>query len=603
MIKILNAETNVLISQFDTATLNQAPPFVFSLTNVPVGTKVRLFFITGGAVYPLHFGSPLTNVFKFTSAGTVDLGVVETANGQAVLPSPPNTGVGFEVPVPDLPTPPCVMPLPPTVMVTSPSNNELVPYGQVDLIFDPQHVTIGDQNHDHLHFYVDSDKNPYEFLNGSTAGQILHNGAPAQNAQWISRTKFGLLYLSSEQHTVTLELATASHTPFVNSQARTAVQFTVDQPPPNPPATVSITNPSANQAFPFGPVSVTFAVSDFTIQGRGQQQLHFYLDTDLNVYQFFNGPSNPIIWYNGAPTTSVVPGIMPNTFQFLSLTQGTHTVQLVLANGDGISTELVNPEATTVVQFTVDPPIGSSPTLAIISPLPNTQLSPGPVLVTFDIKNSPVPLSTTQPRMHFYVDSDQVVYKFYVGPRIGEEGSLSGVRYQGAHTHYVHWKSSNSFQLNALASGSHQVRFVLVDQSEIELTSTEKTLSFTILQGSGGAFSLQQVVGNLSSPVAMATAPDGRIFVNELQTGNIRVVTPTITGPWQLQTAPFAHLPVVTGMEKGLLGIAVDPNFNSNTLCVCVLHRIRSEEPGCSIYCHHFEWEYGGHKSYANNNF
>ena len=62
----------------------------------------------------------------------------------------------------------------------------------------------------------------------------------------------------------------------------------------------------------------------------------------------------------------------------------------------------------------------------------------------------------------------------------------------------------------------------------------------------------------------MATAPDGRIFVNELYQGNIRVVTPTATLPWQVQAAPFATLPVVTGNEKGLLGIAVDPNFSQN---------------------------------------
>src|ERR1700704_3170013 len=118
VIKILNAETNTLITQFDTATLNHAPPFLFTLSDVPVGTKVRLFFITGGAVYPLHFGNPQTNVFRFTSAGTVDLGAVTTANNQAVLPNPPSAGVGFESPVPDSP-PPGVTPLPPAVTVAS----------------------------------------------------------------------------------------------------------------------------------------------------------------------------------------------------------------------------------------------------------------------------------------------------------------------------------------------------------------------------------------------------------------------------------------------------------------------------------------------------
>jgi glucose/arabinose dehydrogenase len=102
------------------------------------------------------------------------------------------------------------------------------------------------------------------------------------------------------------------------------------------------------------------------------------------------------------------------------------------------------------------------------------------------------------------------------------------------------------------------------DQAETELTSTQKTLAFTILPGTGGEFFLQEVVGNLDFPVAMATVPDGQIFVTELSQGNIRVVTPTAQLPWQLQAAPFATLPVVMGIEKGLLGIEVDPNFDVN---------------------------------------
>ena len=100
-------------------------------------------------------------------------------------------------------------------------------------------------------------------------------------------------------------------------------------------------------------------------------------------------------------------------------------------------------------------------------------------------------------------------------------------------------------------------------QAELRST-TAKTLAFTILPGTGGEFSLQEVASGLSVPVQMATAPDGRIFVNELNSGNIQVVTPTAALPWQVQATPFATLPVVTGGERGLLGIAVDPNFIPN---------------------------------------
>src|SRR5262249_39365201 len=80
-------------------------------------------------------------------------------------------------------------------------------------------------------------------------------------------------------------------------------------------------------------------------------------------------------------------------------------------------------------------------------------------------------------------------------------------------------------------------------QAELR-SGTAKTLAFTIQQGASGEFSLQEVASGLSVPVQMATAPDGRIFVNELVTGKIRVVTPTATLPWQVQVAPFATLPV-----------------------------------------------------------
>jgi len=204
-------------------------------------------------------------------------------------------------------------------------------------------------------------------------------------------------------------------------------------------------------------------------------------------------------------------------------------------------------------------PPGSA-TLTINSPAQGATLSPGPVLVTFTIQNSPVVNSGTQPRMHFYVDNDLVVYKFYDGPGIGEDGSTSGVRYQGVHTHFVHWKSGSSIQLNAVASGSHQVRFVLVDQAETELPSTEKTLNFSVSQPTTGGLQLQAVLTSLNFPVGMSPAPDGRVFFNERFTGNIRI----IDQQWQLMTQPFCQISIATSGEQGLLGLTLDPGFTQN---------------------------------------
>src|SRR5262249_55176020 len=66
------------------------------------------------------------------------------------------------------------------------------------------------------------------------------------------------------------------------------------------------------------------------------------------------------------------------------------------------------------------------------------------------------------------------------------------------------------------------------------------------------------VATGLSEPTAMAEAPDGRIFVCE-QAGKLRVIQ-----NGQLLATPFVSLNVDSTNERGLLGVALDPNFESN---------------------------------------
>lgn len=66
------------------------------------------------------------------------------------------------------------------------------------------------------------------------------------------------------------------------------------------------------------------------------------------------------------------------------------------------------------------------------------------------------------------------------------------------------------------------------------------------------------VASNLNSPTAFAFAPDGRIFICE-QAGNLRVVK-----NGALLATPFVSLSVDSSGERGLLGIAFDPNFAVN---------------------------------------
>jgi glucose/arabinose dehydrogenase len=89
-------------------------------------------------------------------------------------------------------------------------------------------------------------------------------------------------------------------------------------------------------------------------------------------------------------------------------------------------------------------------------------------------------------------------------------------------------------------------------------------LCFILWASSSRAFQVQLVTGGFSSPVAV-TAPPGdtnRLFVIELSTGRIRIYdrsTQTIL------TSPFMTVPgIVTGGERGLLGIAFHPNYANN---------------------------------------
>src|SRR4051812_6751421 len=66
------------------------------------------------------------------------------------------------------------------------------------------------------------------------------------------------------------------------------------------------------------------------------------------------------------------------------------------------------------------------------------------------------------------------------------------------------------------------------------------------------------VATGLSAPTAMAIAPDGRIFVCQ-QGGSLRVIK-----NGTLLAAAFITLTVDSNGERGLLGVAFDPDFLSN---------------------------------------
>jgi parallel beta-helix repeat protein len=71
-------------------------------------------------------------------------------------------------------------------------------------------------------------------------------------------------------------------------------------------------------------------------------------------------------------------------------------------------------------------------------------------------------------------------------------------------------------------------------------------------------FTTTVYLGGLSNPTAMQFAPDGRLFVCE-QTGQLRVFK-----NGSLLPTPFVSLSVDSNGERGLLGVAFDPDFATN---------------------------------------
>lgn len=75
----------------------------------------------------------------------------------------------------------------------------------------------------------------------------------------------------------------------------------------------------------------------------------------------------------------------------------------------------------------------------------------------------------------------------------------------------------------------------------------------------GGTFVDSRFAGGLNMPTAMEFAPDGRLFVAEID-GNVRIIR-----DGQLLDTPFLSVPSTSACcERGLLGVTLDPNFAAN---------------------------------------
>ena len=82
-------------------------------------------------------------------------------------------------------------------------------------------------------------------------------------------------------------------------------------------------------------------------------------------------------------------------------------------------------------------------------------------------------------------------------------------------------------------------------------------LDYSLTSATAESYQVEIVAENLEVPWGIAFAPDGRIFVTE-RVGNLRVIENGILNPEPIKILD------VSGFEGGLLGIALDPNFEEN---------------------------------------
>jgi glucose/arabinose dehydrogenase len=227
-------DNDQIVVEDDTAGRPPSAPgrFPFTLSSLPVGSNLRLFFISNGSMFPFYLDG--TNVFTFNNAGPVDFGFVtmDAGTGRSTPEFPPLN----VTPKPENPNiPPGLIPgMVPTVSVTSPAAGASVPVGPVTVVFAVKDHTIGNPGASHLHFYLDTDATAYHFYGGNGINDdngVLYKGVHTHFVHSKSVTSFDILGLPSTAHTVRLVLADQTHIELTNSEATKTLNFSVSQPP------------------------------------------------------------------------------------------------------------------------------------------------------------------------------------------------------------------------------------------------------------------------------------------------------------------------------------------------------------------------------------
>lgn len=119
------------------------------------------------------------------------------------------------------------------------------------------------------------------------------------------------------------------------------------------------------------------------------------------------------------------------------------------------------------------------------------------------------------------------------------------------------------YRINTVAespNGASPIRVVYVRGPQPNLATAERQDQRDDIPQPPRPPRVEPFVSNVSYPLGLQFAPDGRLFFGEQRLGHVRIANENGV----LQPGPFASLRVPPGRDQGILGLALDPAFSEN---------------------------------------
>ena len=113
--------------------------------------------------------------------------------------------------------------------------------------------------------------------------------------------------------------------------------------------TLQVSNPLNNTAFSVDNITFDFVTYGFSVLGKGNNHLHFNLDSDATNYMFYNVDN--VVEYNGVEAANS-DWLDENSFELQNIADGPHVLRLFLVNS--VHNFIGNTEAEVFISFDID---------------------------------------------------------------------------------------------------------------------------------------------------------------------------------------------------------------------------------------------------------